>query len=83
MPAYREAFPVGAEVRVVSLQELEKFKREWKCHNPLDDSQFLCAGKVFRVDNVGYYFGGDVLYQLADAPGTWHEQCLEQADLRT
>jgi hypothetical protein len=28
---------------------------------------------------VSFYHGGDVLYELQTAPGTWHEQLLEEA----
>jgi hypothetical protein len=28
------------------------------------------------VQEVGFYHGGDVLYQLRGVPGTWHECCL-------
>jgi len=82
MTAHREEFSVGTPVRVVSKNELEEFKREWKAHDPLTDEQIVCADQVFRVKQTGIYFGGNVIYQLEDAPGVWHERCLRQADLR-
>ena len=36
---------------------------------------------VIRVldERVGYYHGGDVLYELEGVPGVWHEVCLRKA----
>jgi hypothetical protein len=76
MAPYQEAFLKGSRVRVASRPELEVFKRDWKFHNKLQDEQLECASQVFTVMNVFFYHGGDVLYELADAPGIWHEQCL-------
>jgi hypothetical protein len=33
------------------------------------------------VKDVGFYHGGDELYQVAGIPGTWHEECLEAVGL--
>jgi hypothetical protein len=34
------------------------------------------ADKIAKVKSVGFYHGGDELYELKGVPGTWHEQCL-------
>jgi len=73
---YSERFPVGASVRVVPLSEHKRFSSEWKWHHPLQSDQLRFAGVVAKVREVGFYHGGDVLYQLDGLPGTWHEQCL-------
>jgi hypothetical protein len=61
MVLYQEQFPVGSNVKVVSRQRLEQFKKDWKFHNPLADEQFEFADKVFVVQKTGFYHGGDVL----------------------
>jgi hypothetical protein len=76
MAAY-ERFPLGSTVRVVSYQALETFMYEWKWHHPLVPEQLGYAGRTGVVKDVGFYHGGDVLYQLEGIPGTWHEANLE------
>jgi hypothetical protein len=74
---YKEKYPVGTRVRIGALERLRQFKQKWKYHDPISDLQIQAAGKVDRVRAVGFYHGGDVLYELEFAPGTWHEECLE------
>jgi hypothetical protein len=76
---YHERFPVGSSVRIKSLKELENFKRDWKLHHPLSVEQVAYGGRTDSVLRVSFYHGGDVLYELQNAPGTWHEQLLEGA----
>jgi len=76
---YHERFPVGSSVRIKSLKELENFKRDWKLHHPLSEEQVAYGGRTDSVLRVSFYHGGDVLYELQNAPGTWHEQLLEEA----
>jgi hypothetical protein len=64
MPPYQEQFPVGSRVRVKELRFLEQFQRDWKYHHPISADQLDADG-------------GDVLYQLSETSGTWHEACLE------
>ena len=71
-----EEFPEGTLVKIVSRSELEKFLKEWKFHNPLKAEQLDFADKTAIVEKVGFYFGGDELYDLEGIPGTWHECCL-------
>jgi hypothetical protein len=73
---YREAFPVGSHVRIADLRELGEFRKSWKEHHPLEDGQLVFAGRTAIVASVGFYHGGDVLYELAGVPGQWHECCL-------
>ena len=77
MPPYQEQFPVGSRVRVKELRFLEQFQRDWKYHHPISADQLDAAGKTDTVKSVGFYHGGDVLYQLSEISGTWHEACSE------
>jgi hypothetical protein len=74
---YQERFPKGTEVRIVNRRELANFRNTWKYHNPISEGQLEFAGRSTTVASVSFYHGGDVLYQLVDIPGTWHELCLE------
>ncbi len=74
---YKEKFPVGTPVRTKARSYLEKFKTEWKYHHPLSVDQIQAADRIDRIRKVGFYHGGDVLYDLEHTPGTWHEECLE------
>jgi hypothetical protein len=78
MPPYRETFPKGSEVRIANREFLDDFRRAWKYHNKLQDEQLPYADKIATVNSVGYYHGGDVLYELEGVPGIWHEACLRQ-----
>lgn len=79
VPPYQEQFPVGSRVRVRARLFLEQFQREWKYHHPIPGDQINAARRTDTVKSVGFYHGGDVLYQLSEIPGTWHEVCLESA----
>jgi hypothetical protein len=76
---YKEAFPVGARVRIGSRAVLGTFARDWKLHHPLQPEQMKYAGTQATVKSVGFYHGGDVIYVLESVSGTWHETCLEPA----
>ena len=80
MADYSEDYPVGSIVRIVNAERLEEFRRTWRFHNKLTSAQLAYADRVARVDRVGYYHGGDVLYHLEGVPGIWHEGCLGPAD---
>jgi hypothetical protein len=79
MAQYKEDFPVGSRVRIRNVNALREFQRTWQFHNKLQPEQLDYAGRLTEVVGVGFYHGGDVLYELADVPGIWHEQCLEPA----
>ena len=74
--SYQEKYPVGAAVRIAALGELQAFMRDWKLHHPLQPEQLAFAGTADRVRSVGFYHGGDVIYTMEIAPGTWHEHLL-------
>jgi hypothetical protein len=77
MSDYKPSFAVGAHARVASREALERFRREWKHHHPLQVDQLSSAGQAFLVSRVTIYHGGDCLYELSGAPGIWHERCLQ------
>ena len=74
---YEAEFPPGTVVRVRNREALERFVREWQWHNPLQGEQLKFAGYAATVKSVGFYHGGDELYELDAVPGIWHEECLE------
>jgi hypothetical protein len=80
MSGYLEKYPAGSRVCVADRQQLEEFLRTWRLHHPLNEDQPAFAGREAAVAAVGFYHGGDVLYELTDIPGTWHEACLRPAE---
>ena len=76
MPPYNEQFPVGTRVQIAPQGRLDEFKRTWHYHQPLTVEQLAFADRPAIVRAVGFYHGGDVLYELEGIPGMWHEQCL-------
>jgi hypothetical protein len=79
MYLYKEQFPVGSEVEIADRNFLEAFASSWKLHHALDPGQIAYAGQTSSVRKVGFYHGGDVLYELDAIPGIWHEACLRSA----
>ena len=79
MKPYVASFKLGAEVLIADLPALETFVRGWRYHNPLRQEQLAYAGRLARVARVGFYHGGDPLYELENIPGVWHEICLRNA----
>ena len=73
---YSELYPIFTRVRIAPLECLETFLRTWRYHHPLEPAQLRYAGRSATVKSVAHYHGGDVLYELAEAPGIWHEQVL-------
>jgi len=47
----------------------------------LQRQQLNYADKIAKVKSVGFYHGGDELYELKGVPGMWHEQCLKASVL--
>jgi len=74
---YKEECPVGTHVKIADRGNLEDFMQTWKFHNKLQPNQLEYAGKTGTVKSVGFYRGGDELYQIDGIPGIWHECCLE------
>lgn len=79
MPPYVALFEVDSEVEIADSGSLAEFVQTWRLHNPLRQEQLTHAGKLARVRRVGFYHGGDVLYELEGVPGVWHEGCLRKA----
>jgi hypothetical protein len=78
MPEYHEAFRVGEKIRIKSKEYLLNFKKSWKYHNNITNDQIEYGGQEVYVDRIGAYHGGNLLYELKDVPGVWHEQLLEE-----
>lgn len=76
MPPYEGRYMPGDRVRVRSRADLEDFARLWRWHHPIQEHQLDAAGRVFEIEDVGYYHGGDPLYTLRGIAGEWHEDCL-------
>ena len=76
---YKEAFPIGTNVRVADRAFLEEFKKTWKYHHNLQPEQLAYAERITTVEKVGFYHGGDPVYTLTGIPGLWLEQCLRKA----
>lgn len=76
MPPYEPKFPIGSEVMIETREILEHFRQTWMFHNPLSIEQVGYAGRRARISKVGFYHGGDPLYELDGIPGVWHETCL-------
>jgi hypothetical protein len=79
LPPYQEQFPLGSRVRVKARPFLEQFQREWRYHHSDFRRSSRCRWGTDTIKGVGFYHGGDVLYELSQIPGTWHEVCLESA----
>jgi hypothetical protein len=79
VPPYVPLYEIGSKVEIADPQSLGEFVRAWRFHNPLRQEQLVYAGKVVRVLRVGFYHGGDALYELEGVPGVWHEICLRKA----
>jgi hypothetical protein len=73
---YNEDFAVGSYVRIADRQVLQRFFDTWKYHHKLESAQLEYASRIAKVESVGFYHGGDVLYDLEGVPGIWHEQLL-------
>jgi hypothetical protein len=43
--------------------------RTWKLHNKLQPERLAYAGMIGMVERVGFYRGGDELYEVEGAPG--------------
>jgi hypothetical protein len=77
---YKGQFPKRSIVRVITRVALETFANDWKYHHKLQPEQMEYAGVMAIVKEVGFYHGGDVLYELENVPGIWHEPYLESVD---
>jgi hypothetical protein len=73
---YKEEFPKNSTVQIAGRAFLENFLTTWKLHHELEPQQLNYANKIAKVKSVGFYHGGDELYELKGVPGIWHGQCL-------
>ena len=73
---YHEKFPAGTSVRIADVLTLQEFRRSWQYHNKLEERQLGYHDQIAVVKQVGFYHGGDALYELEEVPGIWHECCL-------
>ncbi len=76
MKPYEALYPSGTAVHIVDGETLRQFLQTWNYHNPLKTEQLPYADKIAKVAKVGFYHGGDALYELEGVPGIWHEACL-------
>ena len=74
--AYKAEFVKGSRFKIADRTFLEDFHRTWKLHHRLEPDQLNFADKVANVKSVGFYHGGDELYELEGVLGIWHERCL-------
>ncbi len=75
---YKAEYPAGTMVRIAPVETLLQFARpQWMFHHPVEELLLSFSGKQAMVLKVGFYHGGDELYELDGIPGIWHEKCLE------
>ena len=77
---YRAEFSEGSKVQIASEATLNQFFTDWKYHHPLQVEQLPFAGEIAIISKVGFYHGGDELYELVGIPGIWHGTCLSLPD---
>jgi hypothetical protein len=71
-----DKYQPGDLVLIDSPELLASFARTWKRHHPLETRQMAYAGQSAKIANSFMYHGGDILYELEDVPGVWHQQVL-------
>jgi hypothetical protein len=72
-------FLEGTRVRIPDRATLEEFMANWKFHHKLEYEQLAFAGQTAKVQRIFMYHGGDILYELENVPGLWHQHLLEAA----
>jgi hypothetical protein len=70
-------FSVGSRVRVGNRARLASILAEWPYDNRLTVEQLKYAGRKSGVASVTVRHGGHVFYGLDDAPGLWHDACVD------
>jgi len=66
----------GDTVRIADQKVLEQFFLTWKLHHPLVADQIPLGGQTATIKTSMMYHGGDILYELVEVPGIWHQQLL-------
>jgi len=77
MKTFSPRFSVGSRVRVGDRARLAGILSEWPYDNRLTVEQLEYAGRETAVASVTVRQGGHVFYGLDDAPGLWHDVCLD------
>ena len=60
---------MGSTVQIADRTFLKDFLKTWKFHHELEPQQSVYANKIAKVKSVGFYHGGDELYELEGVPG--------------
>jgi len=74
----RAKFPVGSVVRIKPAAVLESLRGNGTLRFPPVENQVAHGGESYAVRRITFSVRGDVLYELENAPGMWHEQLLEK-----
>src|SRR6516164_9530260 len=61
---YQEQYAKGSCVRIASRLVLQQFLRDGKYHSKLQPEQLNYADQFAEVESIGFYHGGDELYEL-------------------
>jgi hypothetical protein len=69
-------FEIGETVQIADRAGLDEFFY-WKFHHPLQPNQLQHAGIIAVIVQSYMYHGGDILYELSEIPGIWHQQLLK------
>ncbi len=69
-------FKQGATVRICGLSELDAFMKTWEHHHKLQPEQLAYARRTAIVKSAGIDHGGEVICELEDVSGLWHERHL-------
>ena len=72
-------FAEGESVRVLDRNVLKEFMTTWKYHHNLVPEQIEYADRISKVKRISMYHGGDILYELENIPGIWHQHLLASA----
>ena len=77
MEPFDTRFSVGSRVRVADRGRLAGILADWPYDNKLTEGQLDYAGRESVVASITVRPGGHVLYGLDDAPGLWHDACVD------
>ena len=80
MKTFSTRFTVGSRVRVADQTRLAGILAEWPYVNRLTAGQLEYAGRETAVASVTVRQGGHVFYGLDDAPGLWHDACVDAGE---
>ena len=72
----KRSFPRVAKSKLRTVLFWKTSTEQWKSQHNLKPEQLGFADEIASVSSVGFYHGGDELYELEGVPGLWHEACL-------